>query len=389
MVIRCQATPTERTIPFQDIVSHKSATSWFSPVAAGIFSPTADLEVLDTLSPEFHKVESLFYGRLCNCKFKYVMHKANDTWLWPLTHLDDSGVLMWPCTQKRINQKVVYFEFEHISTLDCIPVLDPSKEKVMEIEWTSPLWQRQHHLSHFRKVKQGVRPFGVGKETTLLKLAATKSFWDLPKSYIDQICKARHVDVGCTLFDSLSNLIQAVLECGLEAALGHLSLRLASTDTDAVAAATLIEMDEAHEVLDKNDVTQLDAEKKAFHNRTVERQGFSSQYQAETAKTRQKTHKKRKKEADTKRPTTLPSTIPQKDAKLYLPEFGASIWRSTVSGAWCAHVPPRKRISESWAKHNSDQAALYALLPRVWRQWCELNGTTLEASCPFAFGDEG
>ena len=178
-----------------------------------------------------------------------------------------------------------------------------------------------------------------------------------------------------------------MLECGLEEALGYLSQRLAATDADAVAASTLVEKDEAHEVLDKNDLSQLDAEKTAFRNRTVERHQFSSQFQAETSKAAEKRNTGRKKrQAAIRSQTTLPSTIPQKDAKLYLPDEGASIWRSTVAGARCAYVPSRKRISESWAKHNSDEAALKALLPRIWRQWCELNGTTLAASCPFTFG---
>ena len=118
---------------FQDIVSHKAATTWFSPVAAGTFNPTADLKILDTFSPDFHKIESLFYGRLCNCKFKFAMPQAQDTWLWPLSHCDDSGVLVRSCALKRVNQKVVDFEFDHISTVQVIPVIDPSKEKVMEL----------------------------------------------------------------------------------------------------------------------------------------------------------------------------------------------------------------------------------------------------------------
>ena len=185
----------------------------------------------------------------------------------------------------------------------------------------------------FKDVKQGVRPFGKGKETIVLKLAATKSFWDLPKSIIDQICKVRRVDVGCTLFDSLSSLIQNVFDCGLDEALGYLSQRLAATYADAVVASTLVEMDEAHEVLDKNDLSQLDAEKTAFANRTVERQQFSSQFQAETSKAAEKRNTGRKKrQAAIRSQTTLPSTIPQKDAKLYLPDEGASILE--INSGW-------------------------------------------------------
>ena len=55
-----------------------------------------------------------------------------------------------------------------------------------------------------------------------------------------------------------------MLECGHEEALGYLTQRLAATDADAVAASNLVEMDEAREVLDKNDLSQLDANQNSF-----------------------------------------------------------------------------------------------------------------------------
>ena len=74
--------------------------------------------------------------------------------------------------------------------------------------------------------------------------------------------------------------------------------------------------------------------------------------------------------------------IPQAAARTYLPEH-ASIWKSPAfPPRWCAHVPPRARISEPYG--GNEAMALALILRRVWAQHCELVGATME-STPFEF----
>ena len=77
----------------------------------------------------------------------------------------------------------------------------------------------------------------------------------------------------------------------------------------------------------------------------------------------------------------LPAHIEQTEARRWIPE-GSSTWRALPRGAWCAHVPPRRRISEPWAVHGCEQLALKTMFVRMWAQHLELVGDG-PSDCPF------
>ena len=77
----------------------------------------------------------------------------------------------------------------------------------------------------------------------------------------------------------------------------------------------------------------------------------------------------------------LAAHIEQTEARRWIPE-GSSIWRSLTRGAWCAHVPPLRRISEPWVVHGCEQLALKTILVRMWAQHLELVGGD-PSDCPF------
>ena len=73
--------------------------------------------------------------------------------------------------------------------------------------------------------------------------------------------------------------------------------------------------------------------------------------------------------------------LPQKDAKTYLPP-GASCWRGNYRGCWSFHLPPHKRISESWSDHGgSSREAMLAGMRRVWSTYLR-DWTLPTTACP-------
>ena len=63
--------------------------------------------------------------------------------------------------------------------------------------------------------------------------------------------------------------------------------------------------------------------------------------------------------------------MPQSEAKRFLPP-DSYIWRNNKDGAWCAHLRPHRRHSESFKSHAGDStAAMKAAVIFVWRHWLD------------------
>ena len=73
--------------------------------------------------------------------------------------------------------------------------------------------------------------------------------------------------------------------------------------------------------------------------------------------------------------------ITQAEAKLYLPP-NSYIWRSPKHATWEAHVPPHRRFTETWLKHNNDAYdAMHACLRHAWDMYFQDNGIP-NTHCP-------
>lgn len=217
-------------------------------------------------------------------------------------------------------------------------------------------------------------------------MAASKGFWDLKKSFLDLVAAHLGLASCSTTFELLSQLVRHILECSESEVLDCLAHRLASADKDMAHAAALAELDEGIQVLDQRDHQEVKSSVQDSAGSTCDRAQFSAAFRAKRVAVRsaaaKSQAKKRGRSAQASAPRPFPNTIAQSEARLYIPD-GSSIWLSNTRFAWCAHVPPRSRISEPWQKHGSDQAALQCILRRMWRQHCELSGIA-EADCPWA-----
>eukprot|EP00969_Alexandrium_andersonii_P185102 8177381-Alexandrium_andersonii.AAC.2 len=144
--------------------------------------------------------------------------------------------------------------------------------------------------------------------------------------------------------------------------------RLANMKEDSITE-TLLQVEEAAELLEKSDIQELQAEQKQVKASFESIQTYSQAYQAKKASCSKKEPAElaqiRKKNLQAPK---LESRVEQADMKVYLPP-GASLWKGGVKGNWSGHYPPNKRISCPW--QGDEQAAAFSVIRRLWLQYLE------------------
>ena len=170
-------------------------------------------------------------------------------------------------------------------------------------------------------------------------------------------------------------------------ALEVVGIRLGADDLDQFYAEKLLLADEALACMDQNDLKQFKDQQGAAEDAREARAAFVQDYQQ--ARRRIDDSKMEGKAKKDKKPKQMavttavfgPGGIPQPTAKKYV-LAGASIWKDKTHGGWCAHCPPRARISEPY---DGDEAgALLVILKRLWGQHLELRALDW-FSCPWVF----
>lgn len=172
---------------------------------------------------------------------------------------------------------------------------------------------------------------------------------------------------------------KAALRCNDEKATRLSHSRLSRMSAEASYSAELMELDEAVEVLDRNDIKVVQSEKESAQRACDIRAEYSRLYRASAAKFLPASgkHKRRRKASE----AALPEVIPQAEARNFVPE-GSHVWRGNFAQTWNGHLKPYRRVSCRWSLHGEHQA-LKLVLASLWRQYIELHGLAADA-CPYA-----
>jgi hypothetical protein len=110
---------------------------------------------------------------------------------------------------------------------------------------------------------------------------------------------------------------------------------------------------------------------------------FAYEFTAKRREHKASAKAKGKAKAKPAKPPPLPSTVPQAEAEKWIPA-NSSICRSVTRLAWCAHVPPNRRILTPWKFYGSDNVALIDVLVEMLTQHFEQSGDPVD-SCSFDF----
>lgn len=227
----------------------------------------------------------------------------------------------------------------------------------------------------------------------LMQACAERGFFDL--SFHELTSVARNIGLApqdianVTTLQLLEKMCWAVLPWCTDSKVSHaLQSRLRDMDfQSSVGAEGLLEIDDAWDMMDRDDEKELRREQKDLKGAKAEYEGFVQSFAKRQRDLREKAvttlEKKRGKPFAKAAPKRLPmpnSVVSQKDASGLLPP-GASIWRIASNNGWAVHCPPMRRYSVSALKARGECEAMLNCLRVVWRTYLTMQGLPAD-HCP-------
>ena len=211
-----------------------------------------------------------------------------------------------------------------------------------------------------------------------LNLAAKNAFWKMGRQDVAKYAKLMNITVspGTTLFGALMEAVEGILKCSHERAVAIVSQRMAASQRDELFAENFLQMDEAIELIDKNDREVVAQEQKKAEDAKEEAMLFRKEF--ELARQRVGQPKKRQK-ADNRPP--LPHTTDQATARVWVPPT-CHIWLSNVKPEWWGHCHPYVRVRSKYNTPEEEGPAVARTIKLLWEPYLEREGKAVE-DCPY------
>ena len=307
-------------------------------------------------------------------------HVDNDKWYHGLCNFKGGGCMAWEVKLVTVPEAplVAYVDFVGEGCGPVNLVIDDWRVWVARpVVWRSWSFLNLTYPALALTLQPGVRLFTDGPADELATVFAKQGWCNLDVDDLDEVAKSLklpHRD-GDTLFSRLQAMTLAQLGCDAEAANRHLRTRLVSLYPDDMYMQELVEVDEAAQMLEREDQKEVEKEKKTCDSRTTKYKSFAAEY-LRAVQTLKKDAPKAKKPrtGDSTGVKKLPADgrIKQADARKLLPP-GGKVWKSRDKHAWCARTPPMPTVSRSWDKWT-EKGALFRVVQAAWIQHCELEG---------------
>lgn len=396
---------SEASLSLGEISSTSSTTPWYSPGAENFSVPYADLHLLRwaVATKTEGSLHQAWYGALMKCSHHIVVKMSPDTvkrgWFFPLFQVGSSAVIAWPADERIVRHEDVEVQFfvpRRTSVNDVKQVFvaccDPHKWVARSFVWKTPLQQFMAYSSVPRAVwgEWQLVAMPTSASAPLLQVAARCCFWELPKTWLEKVAKAEHYDIeGKTdTFGVLWALVKGILEVSDEEAINIMAVRLGSNarDKSSGGLSALLDCEEIHWCLDKNDQEDLKQDIEDSKSKQIAKQTYADRYHEMRLQVsfdlaaKGPKAKKAKKPAKPARMDVPEHDITQVFAKRFCPPC-ASIWKSNGDSGWCGHLPPFKRSHYSGVLH-SHRRALILQLADLWAKHLRVHALPTSA-CPW------
>jgi hypothetical protein len=196
-VFRC--TPVQASLPFRGMVSTMQSPDWWSPSVDRVFSPVADLAMIDVgiklgCLPQ---LRNCWMGCLLRWEHQVLVRQPAQFsgWAFAMGTVGDSAVLLWPAnevTATHDGNTLVYFEpkMQLVRPLFAT-VFDLQGWEAVSYAFHSPAWLHQHPAG--RAVPARILPVRTTAPMPLTELAALNGFWELSLPVVQRL--AQHL--GC------------------------------------------------------------------------------------------------------------------------------------------------------------------------------------------------
>jgi len=266
-----------------------------------------------------------------------------------------------------------------------VPVLEWASITARRTQWHSPCWQAEHMPDAFDTM--GVRLFALGPEKPLIVIMADLCWCAFDTVELSYIAKAHHIAVrGSTFLCYLVDMTMDVLEMDELAALDHLKDKIGFLMPDD-EWDLIMEIDEAQQVLTKEDASHVETEQKKNKNSKASFRSFCLEYQERKHRARDRAASGRGGAgggggaAASRKPARhlRECDVSQEQGKAFMPP-GGRLWQDRSNACWLARVPPMKPARAKWDVAGADAAQL-VVIAAAWQQYCILEGIP-DAECP-------
>ena len=249
-----------------------------------------------------------------------------------------------------------------------------------------PPWKK---LAHEDIVKIDHAPAATtSEERQLLTIVAELAWCEFDVTELSYIAKAHQIDVrGSTLLCYLVDMTMFALHIDELAALDLLKDRVAHLQLDE-EWDLIMEIDEAQQVLAKDDVDEVQKEQKTNNAAKTKFHTFCNEFRDRKQRARAASGgggggggSGRGAGAAAKRPPRhlRDCDFSQAAGKAFMPPGGA-LWQDRNKGLKLARVPPMKPARGKW-ENGGPNAAQCTVIKAAWRQYCVLEGIP-ESQCP-------
>ena len=380
---------------WKELTQSAEKPPWYSPKACNWPSQYGDLSAVAFARSrgQVDLLQDRWLGQLLAPKHHIlVRHRVTgtpDRWSdlnLPLGLIPDSCAILWGTVQEcspEPNGGSYYVPRrmppKHEAML--IPVVNLAEWEAIHIEWHAPWWQAAEWPSardRFKQWKLVATPSGVSRPLPLLQVAARRGFFGLPLDFIIKIATHQRIDLPVVkdLFSVLWVVVQSITQFSDDEVLDIMMLRLAEMMGDHDFTDRLLQLDDAHECLDKFDQRALKSEKTTSAVAAETRRHFANAVRdkrralhpppapAPKAKGRGKGGKPGPAPAALR---VLPDGVLEQAVLKPLTPCGGYIWRANTKGAWMCRYPPQKSFSAYW-NVNGPRAAAILCLQHLW-QW--------------------
>ena len=148
--------------------------------------------------------------------------------------------------------------------------------------------------------------------------------------------------------------------------------RLAKLQPSSQSVDEFLAIDEAHEVLDVEDIEEVSKAKDKIKRSQAAFDKFGQDF---SAKRRETMAASASSSSKTKtKELVLPEVgrIPHSEAKKFMPP-GGQLWQDTNPGAWHSRRPGLGGSARRWSTHGQEEA-LHLVVREAWKQHCYLEG---------------
>lgn len=283
------------------IVGTNSRPKWYSSKAEDIGRIFADgqlyLDAKTVGQPSI--VETAWLGALCAAGHRLLIRKkAPDApWFFAMHHFSGSAVAVWPAVVKRFEGYAIeYAEFAPLGEIRLVSVVNLQDYEGSAFVWRSPTWQFVNMPNARGSLPPAVRPVLISKPEALHAVGARHAFWKLEVAWLKKLAEHLGVDLlaGSSLLQILLRLSMSILSCTEEAALVIAAQRISTTHIDNAFASELLEIDEVHDILSKDDVVVFERQQKVAKSKQQERREIEREYLDTAHRVRQAAPKRKK-----------------------------------------------------------------------------------------------